>query len=118
MALQKANIPCTLGEFFPEDMTGVRNRLDKINKLHRFSSLMTAGTSLMERFCGEADLYQVVMKCKNGKIGQKLELCYSGTSGHGDSFVFRDPAIRPCLFYQDDEVAFAVVRTNGFNVAF
>jgi amidophosphoribosyltransferase len=23
--------------------------------------------------------------------------------GHGDSFVFRDPGIRP-LFYQDDEV--------------
>jgi amidophosphoribosyltransferase len=29
----------------------------------------------------------------------------AGLLGHGDSFVFRDPAgIRPAYFYQDDEV--------------
>jgi amidophosphoribosyltransferase len=34
----------------------------------------------------------------------------AGLLGHGDSFVFRDPAgIRP-LFYQDDEVVVASER--------
>jgi amidophosphoribosyltransferase len=28
----------------------------------------------------------------------------AGLLGHGDSFVFRDPRIRPAYFYQDDEV--------------
>jgi amidophosphoribosyltransferase len=35
----------------------------------------------------------------------------AGLLGHGDSFVFRDPAgIRPAYFYQDDEVVVASER--------
>jgi amidophosphoribosyltransferase len=34
-----------------------------------------------------------------------------GLLGHGDSFVFRDPAgIRPAYFYQDDEVVVVASR--------
>jgi amidophosphoribosyltransferase len=47
----------------------------------------------------------------------------AGLFGHGDSFVFRDPAgIRPAYYYQDDEIAVVaserpVIQTT-FNVAF
>jgi amidophosphoribosyltransferase len=45
----------------------------------------------------------------------------AGLLGHGDSFVFRDPGIRP-LFYQDDEVVVVASERPGyqtvFNVAF
>jgi amidophosphoribosyltransferase len=47
----------------------------------------------------------------------------AGLLGHGDSFVFRDPAgIRPAYFYQDDEVVVVAserpVIQTVFNVAF
>jgi amidophosphoribosyltransferase len=47
----------------------------------------------------------------------------AGMFGHGDSFVFRDPAgIRPAYYYQDDEIAIVAserpVIQTVFNVAF
>lgn len=47
----------------------------------------------------------------------------AGLLGHGDSFVFRDPAgIRPAYYYQDDEIAVVAserpVIQTVFNVAF
>ena len=47
----------------------------------------------------------------------------AGLLGHGDAFVFRDPAgIRPAYFYQDDEIAVVAserpVIQTVFNVAF
>jgi amidophosphoribosyltransferase len=47
----------------------------------------------------------------------------AGLLGHGDSFVFRDPAgIRPAFFYQDDEIAVVAserpVIQTVFNVPF
>jgi amidophosphoribosyltransferase len=45
----------------------------------------------------------------------------AGLIGHGDSFVLRDPSgIRPCFYYQDDEVVIATSERpaiqTGFNV--
>ncbi len=47
----------------------------------------------------------------------------AGLLGHGDAFVFRDPAgIRPAYFYQDDEIVVVAserpVIQTVFNVRF
>ncbi len=47
----------------------------------------------------------------------------AGLLGHGDAFVFRDPAgIRPAYFYQDDEIVVVAserpVIQTVFNVPF
>jgi amidophosphoribosyltransferase len=91
-----------------------------------------------------SDLYQ---QCKNDGIGKqeassvisdKLNIArilkrssklwdggyaMAGLFGHGDSFVFRDPAgIRPAYYYQDDEIAVVAserpVIQTVFNVPF
>jgi amidophosphoribosyltransferase len=44
---------------------------------------------------------------KSKKASKNLDGGYAmaGFLGHGDAFVFRDPAgIRPAYFYQDDEI--------------
>jgi amidophosphoribosyltransferase len=41
-----------------------------------------------------------------------------GLLGHGDSFVFRDPRIRPAYFYQDDEVVVVASERPGYQTVF
>ncbi len=43
----------------------------------------------------------------------------AGMIGHGDAFVFRDPSgIRPCYYYQDDEVVVAASERPAIQTAF
>jgi amidophosphoribosyltransferase len=40
----------------------------------------------------------------------------AGLLGHGDAFVFRDPAgIRPAYYYQDDEIVVASRTSSNSN---
>jgi amidophosphoribosyltransferase len=43
----------------------------------------------------------------------------AGMIGHGDAFVFRDPSgIRPCYYYQDDEIVVAASERPAIQTAF
>jgi amidophosphoribosyltransferase len=114
------------------NMTNVKQLFDSLVELGQHPKEMADTVTVMEKighFLDDAvtDLYQ---ECKvNGLskreaspvIAEKLDItkilkraskgwdggyAMAGLLGHGDAFVFRDPAgIRPAFFYQDDEIA-------------
>lgn len=70
-----------------------------------------------------ADKLDVARILRRASKGWDGGYAMAGLMGHGDSFVFRDPAgIRPCYFYEDDEVVVVAserpVIQTVFNVAF
>ncbi|TRX11641.1 amidophosphoribosyltransferase [Flavobacterium gawalongense] len=131
------------------NMTNVKELFQSLIELGQHPKEMADTVTVMEKighFLDNAvtDLYQ---ECKNNGltkreaspvIAEKLDVAkiltrasknldggyaMAGLLGHGDSFVFRDPAgIRPAYFYQDDEVVVVAserpVIQTVFNVPF
>lgn len=70
-----------------------------------------------------ADKLDIARILKRASKGWDGGYAMAGLFGHGDAFVFRDPAgIRPAYFYQDDEIVVVAserpVIQTVFNVAF
>lgn len=131
------------------NMTNVKQLFDSLVELGQHPKELADTVTVMEKIGhfldGEvADLYQ---ECKaegyskqeaSPVISERLNIAkilkraskqwdggyaMAGLLGHGDSFVFRDPAgIRPAYYYQDDEIAVVAserpVIQTVFNVAF
>lgn len=131
------------------NMTNVTELFNSLLELGQHPKEMTDTVTVMEKighFLDEevTDLYQ---ECKNGGlskreaspvIAEKLDIvkilkraskgwdggyAMAGLFGHGDAFVFRDPAgIRPAYFYQDDEIVVVAserpVIQTVFNIDF
>jgi len=131
------------------NMTNVKELFQSLVELGQHPKEMADTVTVMEKighFLDDAvtDLYQ---DCKNdgltkreasAVIAEKLDVAkiltrasknldggyaMAGLLGHGDSFVFRDPAgIRPAYFYQDDEIVVVAserpVIQTVFNVPF
>ncbi|OCB77322.1 amidophosphoribosyltransferase [Flavobacterium crassostreae] len=131
------------------NMTNVKELFDSLVELGQHPKEMADTVTVMEKighFLDDevTDLYQ---ECKNNGltkreaspiIAEKLDVAkilsrasknldggyaMAGLLGHGDAFVFRDPAgIRPAYFYQDDEVVVVAserpVIQTVFNVPF
>jgi amidophosphoribosyltransferase len=131
------------------NMTNVAELFNSLVELGQHPKEMADTVTVMEKighFLDDAvtDLYQ---ECKNAGlskreaspvIAEKLDVArilkkaskgwdggyaMAGLFGHGDAFVFRDPAgIRPAYFYQDDEIVVVTserpVIQTVFNVAF
>jgi len=131
------------------NMTNVTELFNSLVELGQHPKEMADTVTVMEKighFLDEAvtDLYQ---ECKNNGlskreaspvIAEKLDIAQilkrasrgwdggyamAGLLGHGDAFVFRDPAgIRPAYYYQDDEIAVVAserpVIQTVFNVPF
>jgi amidophosphoribosyltransferase len=131
------------------NMTNVTELFNSLVELGQHPKELADTVTVMEKighFLDDevTDLYQ---ECKNNGlskreaspvIAEKLDLAkilkraskgwdggyaMAGLLGHGDSFVFRDPAgIRPAYFYEDDEIVVVaserpVIQTS-FNVPF
>jgi len=131
------------------NMTNVKQLFDNLVELGQHPKELADTVTVMENighFLDDevADLYQ---DCKNEGytkqeaspiISERLNLkrilkrsskfwdggyAMAGLLGHGDAFVFRDPAgIRPAFYYQDDEIAVVAserpVIQTVFNVPF
>jgi amidophosphoribosyltransferase len=131
------------------NMTNVTELFNSLVELGQHPKEMTDTVTVMEKighFLDDAvtDLYQ---ECKNSGlskreaspvIAEKLDItkilkraskgwdggyAMAGLLGHGDAFVFRDPAgIRPTYFYEDDEIVVVAserpVIQTVFNVPF
>jgi amidophosphoribosyltransferase len=131
------------------NMTNVKELFQSLVELGQHPKEMADTVTVMEKighFLDDAvtDLYQ---ECKNdgltkreasAVIAEKLDVAriltrasknldggyaMAGLLGHGDSFVFRDPAgIRPAYFYKDDEIVVVAserpVIQTVFNVPF
>jgi amidophosphoribosyltransferase len=131
------------------NMTNVKELFNSLVELGQHPKEMADTVTVMEKighFLDEevTDLYQ---ECKNNGfskreaspiIAEKLDLvkilkkasknldggyAMAGLLGHGDGFVFRDPAgIRPAYYYQDDEIVVVAserpVIQTVFNVDF
>jgi amidophosphoribosyltransferase len=131
------------------NMTNVKELFNSLVELGQHPKEMADTVTVMEKighFLDDevTDLYQ---ECKNNGlskreaspiIAEKLDLtkilkrasrgwdggyAMAGLLGHGDSFVFRDPAgIRPAYFYEDDEIVVVAserpVIQTVFNVPF
>ena len=131
------------------NMTNVQQLFDSLVELGQHPKEMADTVTIMEKighFLDDAvtDLYQ---ECKNNGlskreaspvIAEKLDVtrilkkaskgwdggyAMAGLLGHGDAFVFRDPAgIRPAYFYEDDEIVVVAserpVIQTVFNVSF
>jgi amidophosphoribosyltransferase len=131
------------------NMTNVKQLFDSLVELGQHPKELADTVTVMEKighFLDDevSDLYQ---DCKNEGyskqeaspvISERLNIArilrraskqwdggyaMAGLLGHGDSFVFRDPAgIRPAYFYQDDEIAVVAserpVIQTVFNVPF
>lgn len=131
------------------NMTNVKQLFDSLVELGQHPKEMADTVTVMEKighFLDDevTDLYQ---ECKNNGlskreaspvIAEKLDVtkilkrasrgwdggyAMAGLLGHGDSFVFRDPAgIRPAYFYEDEEIVVVAserpVIQTVFNVSF
>ncbi|MFA5556521.1 MAG: amidophosphoribosyltransferase [Flavobacteriaceae bacterium] len=131
------------------NMTNVKTLFDNLVELGMHPKEMTDTVTVMENighFLDDevSDLYQ---QCKNEglskresspEIAERISIenilkraskfwdggyAMAGLFGHGDGFVFRDPAgIRPAYFYQDDEIVVVAserpVIQTAFNVPF
>jgi len=131
------------------NMTNVKQLFDSLVELGQHPKELADTVTVMEKighFLDDevSDLYQ---QCKNEgfskqeaspEISDRLNIArilkraskqwdggyaMAGMLGHGDSFVFRDPAgIRPVYYYQDDEIAVVAserpVIQTVFNVDF
>ena len=100
-----------IGHFLDEEVTDLYQEC-KINGLSKREASPVIGEKL--------DVAKILKRASKGWDGG---YAMSGLFGHGDGFVFRDPAgIRPAYFYQDDEVVVVAserpVIQTVFNVDF
>ena len=131
------------------NMTNVKELFDSLIEIGQHPKEMTDTVTVMEKighFLDDevTDLYQDYKNNGFSKreaspiIAEKLDIAkilkkasknldggyaMAGLLGHGDAFVFRDPAgIRPAYFYQDDEIVVVAserpVIQTVFNVGF
>ena len=131
------------------NMTNVAALFDSLVELGQHPKEMTDTVTIMEKIGHFLDdeVTELYQECKNNGfskreaspiIAAKLEIAkilkkasknldggyaMAGLLGHGDAFVFRDPAgIRPAYFYQDDEIVVVTserpVIQTVFNVDF
>jgi len=131
------------------NMTNVKQLFDSLVELGQHPKELADTVTVMEKighFLDE-DVTELYQECKNNGltkreaspvIAEKLDLAkilkrasrgwdggyaMAGLLGHGDAFVFRDPAgIRPAYFYEDDEIVVVAserpVIQTVFNVPF
>ena len=131
------------------NMTNVKELFNSLVELGQHPKELADTVTVMEKighFLDE-DVTELYQECKNNGlskreaspvIAEKLDLAkilkrasrgwdggyaMAGLLGHGDSFVFRDPAgIRPVYFYEDDEIVVVAserpVIQTVFNVPF
>ncbi len=131
------------------NMTNVKELFNSLVELGQHPKELADTVTVMEKighFLDE-DVTDLYLECKNNGlskreaspvIAEKLDLtrilkrasrgwdggyAMAGLLGHGDAFVFRDPAgIRPAYFYEDDEVVVVAserpVIQTVFNVPF
>ncbi len=131
------------------NMTNVAALFDSLVELGQHPKEMTDTVTIMEKIGHFLDdeVTDLYLECKNNGLSKreaspiiaaKLEIAkilkrasknldggyaMAGLLGHGDAFVFRDPAgIRPAYFYQDDEIVVVTserpVIQTVFNVDF
>jgi amidophosphoribosyltransferase len=131
------------------NMTNVAALFDSLVELGQHPKEMTDTVTIMEKIGHFLDdeVTELYQECKNNGLSKreaspiiaaKLEIAkilkkasknldggyaMAGLLGHGDAFVFRDPAgIRPAYFYQDDEIVVVTserpVIQTVFNVDF
>jgi amidophosphoribosyltransferase len=100
-----------IGHFLDEDVMGIYQQCKEKGLTKRDSSQVIAE---------QLDIAKILRRAsKNWDGGYAM----AGLLGHGDSFVFRDPAgIRPAYYYADDEIAVVTserpVIQTVFNVPF
>jgi len=131
------------------NMTNVKELFNSLVELGQHPKELADTVTVMEKighFLDE-DVIELYQECKNNGlskreaspvIAEKLDIAkilkrasrgwdggyaMAGLLGHGDSFVFRDPAgIRPAYFYEDDEIVVVAserpVIQTVFNVPF
>ncbi len=131
------------------NMTNVNELFNSLIELGQHPKEMADTVTVMEKIGHFLDdeVTDLYLECKNNSlskreaspvIAEKLDVAkilkraskgwdggyaMAGLLGHGDAFVFRDPAgIRPTYFYEDDEVVVVAserpVIQTVFNVAF
>jgi amidophosphoribosyltransferase len=131
------------------NMTNVKELFQNLVELGQHPKEMTDTVTVMEKIGHflDKEVMQLYQDCKaeglskreaSPVIAERLNIAkiltrssknldggyaMAGLLGHGDAFVFRDPAgIRPAYFYQDDEVVVVAserpVIQTVFNVAF
>ena len=131
------------------NMTNVKELFSSLIELGQHPKEMADTVTIMEKIGHFLDdeVTDLYLECKNNGltkreaspvIAEKLEIskilrraskgwdggyAMAGLLGHGDAFVFRDPAgIRPAYFYQDDEIVVVAserpVIQTVFNVDF
>jgi amidophosphoribosyltransferase len=131
------------------NMTNVKELFQNLVELGQHPKEMTDTVTVMEKIGHflDKEVMQLYQDCKSEGltkreaspvIAERLNIAkiltrssknldggyaMAGLLGHGDAFVFRDPAgIRPAYFYQDDEVVVVAserpVIQTVFNVAF
>lgn len=131
------------------NMTNVKELFDGLIDLGQHPKEMTDTVTVMEKIGHFLDheVTQIYQECKEEglskrdasiEIAKRLNIAkilkqaskrwdggyaMAGLLGHGDAFVFRDPAgIRPAYYYQDDEIAVVTserpVIQTVFNVPF
>jgi amidophosphoribosyltransferase len=100
-----------IGHFLDEEVTDLYQEC-KVNGLSKRESSPVIAEKL--------DLVKILKKASKNLDGG---YAMAGLLGHGDGFVFRDPAgIRPAFYYQDDEIVVVAserpVIQTVFNIAF
>jgi len=131
------------------NMTNVKTLFNNLVELGQHPKEMTDTVTVMENIGHFLDdeVEELYRQCKNEgfskkdsspEIAERLNIgrilkraskfwdggyAMAGLLGHGDGFVFRDPAgIRPAFFYQDDEIVVVAserpVIQTAFNVPF
>lgn len=131
------------------NMTNVKELFENLVELGQHPKEMADTVTIMEKIGHFLDdeVIELYQECKNNGlskreaspvIAEKLDIAkiltkasknwdggfaMAGLLGHGDAFVFRDPAgIRPAFFYEDDEIVVVAserpVIQTVFNVPF
>lgn len=113
----------------PKEMTDTVTVMEKIGHFldeevtDLYQECKTGGLSKREASPVIAEKLDVVKILKRASKGWDGGYAMAGLFGHGDAFVFRDPAgIRPAYFYQDDEIVVVAserpVIQTVFNIDF
>jgi len=82
----------------------------------KYKSLGYSNAEITDRIIRKLDVAKILQRSAEDWDGG-YTMC--GLFGHGDAFVLRDPSgIRPCYFYQDDEIVVATSERPVIQTAF